>query len=170
MAGYGTLARGRVELPPVGADQRPAADPFSGAGACLCPFSQPVPGAGKKPGLGDLSHRAHFFAAVLHSPVGLLYGSRPGGGGLSEPVFRPDFAALGALWPTLSMTGFDWAAVLLGLCPVVWLDIRKKQGKPLMPQNQGAVWVLITLLLVLTLTFGVYGSGYRAADFIYGRF
>lgn len=39
-----------------------------------------------------------------------------------------------------------------------------------MPQNQGAVWVLITLLLVLTLTFGVYGSGYRAADFIYGRF
>ena len=33
-------------------------------------------------------------------------------------------------------------------------------------------WVvfLIALLLVLTLTFGVYGSGYRAADFIYGRF
>ena len=68
------------------------------------------------------------------------------------------------------MTGFDWAAVLLGLCPVVWLDIRKKQGKPLMPKNQGAVWALIALLLVLTLTFGVYGSGYRAADFIYGRF
>ena len=84
--------------------------------------------------------------------------------------FRPDFAALGTLWPTLSMTGFDWAAVLLGLCPVVWLDIRKKQGKPLMPKSQGAVWALIALLLVLTLTFGVYGSGYRAADFIYGRF
>ena len=34
----------------------------------------------------------------------------------------------------------------------------------------GAFLLALALLLVLTLTFGVYGSGYRAADFIYGRF
>lgn len=83
---------------------------------------------------------------------------------------NPDFGALRTLWPSLELSLFDICVVLLGLIPVVVLDVRKYRGKTLYPTSCGLRWALVGILLVLVLTFGVYGLGYHATDFIYGQF
>lgn len=82
----------------------------------------------------------------------------------------PNFGALMSLWPSLNLGAFDLWVLGLGLIPVAVLDIRQDRGKSLYPKSSGIRWLCIGLLLLLVLTLGVYGMGYTAADFIYGRF
>lgn len=83
------------------------------------------------------------------------------------------FSRLIESFSTLGLAAFDWSVLLFMSAALVLLGMEQKKGpirERLFKGKPLALWGGAALLLVLTLLLGVYGFGYTAADFIYGKF
>ncbi|MCR5223295.1 MAG: MBOAT family protein, partial [Lachnospiraceae bacterium] len=74
----------------------------------------------------------------------------------------------------LGLSEKNFRLMLVCICVLLFADVMKRRGicirQKIAEQDYVVRWLVIAIAIVFILTFGIYGPGYKAANFIYFQF